>query len=118
MRPPDTREAPAEESKLAARLKRQRVGGWLVMGLFLSLVPLVPNAFSDYQPGHFLEAIGTAELLAVAFTLGGAAAADVLAEGSKGEMKWFLGLLTLLGTALSLAVYIVFSHHLDHLLSD
>jgi hypothetical protein len=96
-----------------------RVIMWVFLGLVLSLVPLVIVAFMTFQPGHnsLLTILSNEELLAVAFTLSGAAAADVLVNVSSAAggfakfAKGCVGCATFVLTVLTAAAYVLLKAH-------
>jgi hypothetical protein len=96
---------------------------WVIFGFALSLVPLVVVAFLAWEPNGpktLLTVLSNEELLAVALTLGGASAADVLsnAAGPFRNVKLIAGGTTLLATILAVAAYVAFKGSLTHLSED
>ena len=96
---------------------------WSLFGVLLSLLPLTIVAFLAWDPdGHtsIWSLLTNEELLAVALTLGGASAADVLANSSGRfrAAKVTAGGLTLLATLCAVAVYVAFKGGLTHLKPD
>src|SRR5271168_847839 len=93
---------------------------WCLFGVLLSLMPLGIVAFLVRDPsGHktIWALLGNEELLAVALTLGGASAADVLANSSGPfqAAKLTAGGLTLIATFCAVALYVAFKGGLSHL---
>ena len=106
-------------NRLASR-KRQRLIGWVLLGLVLSLAPLFVAGIMEYQPqkDNLLEVLSTEELLTVAFTLSGAAAVDILVDSRESVWKFFLGIITFLMTLVTMVGYVLFKGHLTHLTHD
>ena len=101
-------------------VKRRRLIGWVVLGLLLSLMPLGITGLMEYQPGgtSLLEILSNEELLTVAFTLSGAAAADTLVNTERNIWKFLLGVVTMLMTLITMAGFILFKGNLTHLSHD
>lgn len=99
----------------------ERVIIWLIFGFALSMAPLVIVAFMGWMPmsgaSGFVKFICNEDLLAVALTLGGAAAADVLTKsaGALRLLKLLVGGLTSVASVLSVAGYVAIKAHANHL---
>jgi hypothetical protein len=82
----------------------ERVIMWMIFGFALSMTPLVIVAGMDWMPVSgvrgFIRLLCNEEMLAVALTLGGAAAADVLTKstGRLRPLKLAVGGLTFIAT--------------------
>ena len=74
----------------------------------------------EYQPqkDNLLEVLSTEELLTVAFTLSGAAAVDILVDSRESVWKFFLSIITLLMTLVTMGGYVLFKGQLTHLTHD
>jgi hypothetical protein len=98
-----------------------RVVLWVICGLILALVPLGVVALMDWDPNKetFLHVFTNEELLAVAFTLGGASGVDALSSAS--PVRWIsrvqktIGASTIVCALLTASLYIVFRTGLHNL---
>lgn len=85
---------------------------WVFGTLLLAMVPLAIVALIKWRPenGTFLEAMTNEELLAVAFTLGGGAAIDVLVKsaGAARSAKVLAGCSGLVFTVITIVLYVLF----------
>jgi hypothetical protein len=92
---------------------------WILFGVILSLAPLLIVAITIWQPNSgssgLLEAVATEELLAVAFTLSGAAAVDALVNSGRRAPGLIVGGITLLLTFFTVAAYVLIKIHATHL---
>jgi hypothetical protein len=102
----------------------ERVIIWLIFGFALSMAPLMIVAFMGWMPASgvsgFIRFISNEDLLAVALTLGGAAAADVLTKsaGALRLLKLLVGGLTSLASVFSVAGSVAIKAHANHLDND
>ena len=98
----------------------ERLVIWSIFGLILSMTPLAVVVFMTWQPSAgvagFLRLTCNEDLLAVALTLGGAAAADVLihSSGRLRVIKIIGGGLTFLATVDCMGIFVVTKAHLSH----
>lgn len=98
----------------------ERVIMWMIFGFALSLTPLVIVAGMGWMPASgvpgFIQLLCNEEMLAVALTLGGAAAADVLTKsaGRLRRLKLAVGGLTFIATIFSAAGYVMIKTHANH----
>jgi hypothetical protein len=94
---------------------------WVFGAFILSLIPLGIVAIIAWKPetggSGYLSVLSNEELLAVAFTLGGAAAIDVLvnSSGSVRLFKIIAGCSAMTLTIIVVIAYIIFKAHLVHL---
>ena len=94
---------------------------WMIFGFALSLTPLVIVAGMGWMPvsgaSGFMRLLCNEEMLAIALTLGGAAAADVLTNsaGRLRPLKLAVGGLTFVATIFSAAGYVMIKTHSNHL---
>jgi hypothetical protein len=97
---------------------------WMIFGVALSLTPLVIVAGMGWMPvsgaSGFMRLLCNEEMLAIALTLGGAAAADVLTNsaGRLRPLKLVVGGLTFIATIFSAAGYVIIKTHSNHLGPD
>jgi hypothetical protein len=97
-----------EASRFRIAAVWERVIVWLLFGVGLSLTPLLIVAAMGWSPSNgtqgLLRLLCNEELLAIALTLGGAAAADVLtrSSGRFRLLKLFMGGVTFRGIALEI----------------
>jgi hypothetical protein len=93
---------------------------WMIFGFVLSMTPLVIVAGMGWMPVSgapgFIRLLCNEEMLAVALTLGGAAAADVLTKsaGRLRPLKLAVGGLTFVATVFSAAGYVMIKTHSNH----
>lgn len=94
---------------------------WIFGAFILTLIPLGVVAVVAWKPETggtgYLNVLSNEELLAVAFTLGGAAAIDVLVNsaGSVRLSKIIAGCSAMTLTIIVVIAYILFKAHLVHL---
>lgn len=102
----------------------ERVIVWVFFGLALSLTPLVIVAAIGWPPAAgaraFLRLLFQEDMLAVAFTLGGASAANVLASSSERvrALKLACGGYTFIMSVLSAAAFVAIKTHAKPLSAD
>jgi hypothetical protein len=102
----------------------ERIIIWIIFGFALSMTPLVIVAEMGWVPASgipgFMRLLCNEEMLAVALTLGGAAAADVLirSAGPLRPLKLIVGGITFLATVFSVAGYVIIKTHANHLEPD
>ena len=102
----------------------ERIITWMFFGLALSLTPLIIVAAIGWLPssggGAFLRLLLREDMLAVALTLGGASAANVLASatGRLRPLKLACGGFTFIMAILSIAAYVVIKVHVKPLSPD
>jgi hypothetical protein len=99
----------------------ERVIIWVLFGVTLSLTPLLIVAAIGWVPATGVNGFATLlcneEILAVALTLGGAAAADVLTSSDPflRLVKLSVGGITFLATIACMALYVLLKTHTSHL---
>ena len=99
----------------------ERLIVWSIFGVGLSLTPLIVVAAMGWLPasgpGTFLRLLCNEDFLAVALTLGGAAAADVLIHSAEPwrRAKIFVGGITFLNTIVCVAGFVIIKAHVNHL---
>jgi hypothetical protein len=102
----------------------ERIIIWIIFGFALSMTPLVIVAGIGWLPASgipgFMQLLCNEEMLAVALTLGGTAAADVLirSTGPLRPLKLIVGGVTFLATVFSVAGYVIIKTHSSHLEPD
>jgi hypothetical protein len=95
----------------------ERIIFWVIFGFGLSLTPLIAVAAIGWSPTSgvtaFLHLLFQEDLLAVALTLGGASAANVLASatGRLRPVKIACGGVTFIMSLLSVVAYVVIKVH-------